>query len=109
MSTTGTVLVESKRHFLDYGEMRADEGIELAALLNKLFPVIKEATNAHRVYALATMAGAPHFHLWLVPKRKGGPVSGVKYLASSHRQPTRRAALDFSNRIRKSIQTRRGT
>lgn len=94
------MLVESKRHFLDYGEMKEDEGAELIEMLRKLFPSMKKATGADRIYSVAMMDGAPHFHLWLVPKRKGGRLRGVGYLASRHTPPTRKAAEEVSREIK---------
>ncbi len=34
-----------------------------------------------QVYLLAVMERAPHFHLWFVPKKDGGGLRGVDYLA----------------------------
>lgn len=84
MGTAGTMIIESRRHFLDFGEMTTSEGASLTKLLRRLFPVIKQATRAERIYSLATMDGVPHFHLWLVPWKKGEPLRGVTYLASEH-------------------------
>jgi hypothetical protein len=30
------------------------------------------------------MDGAPHFHLWLVPRSEDAPLRGVAYLADEH-------------------------
>src|SRR4029077_3075270 len=49
--------------------------------LNRLVPAIKAATGVQRVYFLAVMERAPHFHLWLVPKKNEGELQGVAYLA----------------------------
>ena len=84
IGTAGTMIVESRRHFLDFGEMTSIEGVGLTELLRRLFPAIKQATRAERVYLLAMMDGVPHFHLWLVPWKKDEPLSGVTYLASEH-------------------------
>jgi len=90
MGSTGTMLVESKRHFLDFGEMTQDEGAEFTRALRKIFPVIKDVTGAERVYSLAMMDGVPHFHLWLVPWKKGERLRGVKYLASEQKPPSKK-------------------
>src|ERR1700722_1149570 len=37
--------------------------------------------RVQRVYYLAVMERAPHFHLWLVPKKNVGELLGVAYLA----------------------------
>jgi diadenosine tetraphosphate (Ap4A) HIT family hydrolase len=84
MGTAGTLLIESRRHFLDFGEMTSVEGVDLAELLKRLFPAIKRTTQAERVYSIATMDGVPHFHIWLVPWKKDEPLRGVTYLASEH-------------------------
>ncbi len=85
IGTPGTMIIESRRHFLDFGEMKSVEGADLTGLLKKLFPAIKQTTQAERVYSLAMMDGVPHFHLWLVPWKKDEPLRGVTYLASEHR------------------------
>ena len=84
LGTAGTIIVESRRHFLDYGEMTPVEGADLTRLLRRLFPVIKRVARAERVYSLSTMDGVFHFHLWLIPWKKDEPLRGVTYLASEH-------------------------
>jgi diadenosine tetraphosphate (Ap4A) HIT family hydrolase len=80
-SSAGTVIVEARRHLLDFGEMTSAELADLGSILSRLVPAVKAATSAHRVYFLALMERAPHFHLWLVPKQEGGALRGVAYLA----------------------------
>ena len=80
-SSAGTVIVEARRHLLDFGEMTPAESAELGSVLNRLVPAIKAATWVKRVYFLAVMERAPHFHLWLVPKKNEGELPGVAYLA----------------------------
>jgi diadenosine tetraphosphate (Ap4A) HIT family hydrolase len=80
-SSAGTVIVEARRHLLDFGEMTPAELAELGSILNRLVPAIKAATGVQRVYFLALMERAPHFHLWLVPKKNEGELRGVAYLA----------------------------
>src|ERR1700689_821114 len=80
-SSAGTVIVEARRNLLDFGEMTPPESAELGPLLHRLVPAIKAATGAERVYYLAVMERAPHFHLWLVPKKDEGELRGVDYLA----------------------------
>src|ERR1700677_266344 len=71
-SSAGTVIVEARRHLLDFGDMTPTESAELGPILNKLVPAIKAATGVERVYYLAVMERAPHFHLWLVPRKNVG-------------------------------------
>ena len=80
-SSTGTVILEARRHLLDFGEMTPPESAELGSVLHRLVPAVKAATEVQRVYFLALMERAPHFHLWLVPKKNEGELRGVDYLA----------------------------
>lgn len=80
-SGAGTVIVEARRHLLDFGEMTPAELAELGSSLNRLVPAIKAASGVQRVYFLAVMERAPRFHLWLVPKKNEGELRGVAYLA----------------------------
>jgi diadenosine tetraphosphate (Ap4A) HIT family hydrolase len=80
-SSAGTVILEARRHLLDFGEMTPTESAEVGPLLHRLVPAIKAATGVERVYYLAVMEHSPHFHLWLVPKKDEGELRGVDYLA----------------------------
>jgi diadenosine tetraphosphate (Ap4A) HIT family hydrolase len=80
-SSAGTVIVAARRHVLDFGEMTPPESAELGSLLHRLVPAVKAATGVERVYFLALMERAAHFHLWLVPKKNEGELRGVDYLA----------------------------
>jgi diadenosine tetraphosphate (Ap4A) HIT family hydrolase len=80
-SSAGTVIVEARRHLLDFGEMTPTESAELGSVLHRLVPAIKAVTGVPRVYYLAVMERAPHFHLWLVPRKGEGELRGVAYLA----------------------------
>ena len=61
--------------------MTPAESAELGSVLHRLVPAIKVATGVQRVYYLAVMERAPHFHLWLVPRKNEGELRGVAYLA----------------------------
>jgi|SRR6202042_1021775 diadenosine tetraphosphate (Ap4A) HIT family hydrolase len=80
-ASAGTVIVEARRHLLDFGEMTPAESAQLGSILHRLVPAVKAATGVQRVYFLALMERAPHFHLWLVPKKDEGELRGVDYLA----------------------------
>jgi diadenosine tetraphosphate (Ap4A) HIT family hydrolase len=79
-SSAGTVILEARRHLLDFGDMTPAELSEVGLILNKLIPAIKAANDVQRVYYLAVMERAPHFHLWLVPKKDEGELRGAAYL-----------------------------
>ena len=80
-SSAGTVILEARRHLLDFGDMTPAELAEFGSTAHRLVPAIKAATGVQRVYLLAVMERAPHFHLWLVPKKNEGELRGVAYLA----------------------------
>ena len=80
-SSAGTVIFEARRHVLDFADMTPEELSEFGSVIHRLIPAIKAATGVQRVYYLAVMERAPHFHLWLVPKKNEGDLLGVAYLA----------------------------
>jgi diadenosine tetraphosphate (Ap4A) HIT family hydrolase len=104
-SSAGTVIVEARRHLLDFGEMNPDELTEFGSIVHRLVPAVKAATGVQRVYLLALMERAPHFHLWLVPKMNEGELRGVEYLAQ---QPPLTAshseAVAMSRKIREHFE-----
>ncbi len=100
LSTAETVIVEARRHLLDFGEMTEVESGDLGGILHRLVPAIKAATGAHRVYFLALMERAPHFHLWLVPKQDGTEPKGVEYLAQPPGPASPSDAEAMARRIR---------
>jgi diadenosine tetraphosphate (Ap4A) HIT family hydrolase len=104
-SIAGTVIVEAKRHLLDFGEMTSNESAELGPILHRLVPAVKSSTGAHRVYFLALMERAPHFHLWLVPKMEGGRLRGAAYLARRPVPMSNPAAAAISKKIRRRFQS----
>lgn len=101
--TIGTLIVESKRHLLDFGEMRRNEGTNLTEMLRKLFPAMKHATGAERIYSLATMDEVPHFHLWLVPWKRAEGLRGVRYLASEKPPPSLKEVEQTISIIKKAL------
>jgi diadenosine tetraphosphate (Ap4A) HIT family hydrolase len=86
----GTVIVQARRHLLDFGEMTPAETADFGSLLHRLVPAVKAATGVERVYYLALMERVAHFHLWLVPKKDDGDLRGVAYMAQ---QPPLTASL----------------
>jgi diadenosine tetraphosphate (Ap4A) HIT family hydrolase len=104
-SSAGTVIVEARRHLLDFGEMTPAESAELGSVLHRLVPAIKAATGVQRVYYLAVMERAPHFHLWLVPKKNEGELRGVAYLAQ---QPPLTASYSAAEAMTRKIREQFG-
>jgi diadenosine tetraphosphate (Ap4A) HIT family hydrolase len=77
----GTLFIESKGHFLDYAEMTDEESASLGNVMRKIYQALRTHTDAERIYQLTTMEGQPHFHSWLVPRRKEDQERGLKFLA----------------------------
>ena len=104
-SSAGTVILEARRHLLDFGDMTPTESAELGSILHRLVPAIKAATDVERVYYLAVMERAPHFHLWLVPKKNEGGLRGVEYLAQQPPLTTSYSAAEaMSGQIREQFE-----
>ena len=77
----GTLFIESKRHFLDYAEMTDEESSTLGNVMKKIYVALRLHTNAERIYQVTLIDGVPHFHTWLVPRRKDDAEHGMKFLA----------------------------
>ncbi len=65
----GTLFVESKRHFLDYAEMNDEESDSLGIVMRKIYRVLRQLTEAERIYQFTSIEGVPHFHSWLILQR----------------------------------------
>ena len=103
--SAGTVIVEARRHLLDSGDMTTSESRELGEILRRLLPAVKSATGVQRVYYLALMERAAHFHLWLVPKKNEGGLRGVEYLAQQPPLTTSYSAAEaMSLKIREQFE-----
>jgi len=80
MGPLGTLFIESRRHFLDYAEMTDEESASLGDVMKKIYHALKLHTGAERIYQVTLMEGIPHFHSWLVPRRKDDTERGMKFL-----------------------------
>jgi diadenosine tetraphosphate (Ap4A) HIT family hydrolase len=104
-SSAGTVIVEARRHLLDFGDMTPTESAALGPLLHRLVPAVKAATGVERVYYLALMERAAHFHLWLVPKKSEGELRGLAYMAQ---QPPLTTSFGEAEAMSRKIQAELG-
>jgi diadenosine tetraphosphate (Ap4A) HIT family hydrolase len=77
----GTLFIESRRHFLDYAEMTDEESASLGIVMRKIYYALRLHTEAERIYQVTLLEGVPHFHTWLVPRRKEDAEKGMKFLA----------------------------
>ena len=76
----GTLFIESRRHFLDYAEMTNEESASLGIVMRKIYSALRLHTEAERIYQVTLLEGVPHFHTWLVPRRKEDAEKGLKFL-----------------------------
>jgi diadenosine tetraphosphate (Ap4A) HIT family hydrolase len=96
----GSLLLESKRHFLDHSEMTADESASFGALIGRLTTAIKQVSGAERVHVYSSMDGAPHFHVWLTPRRPED-IKGRGFIVSGGycTEAAAEAAVDAMRRV----------
>ncbi len=81
--------------------MTPTESACLGPVLHRLIPAVKAATGVERVYYLALMERAAHFHLWLIPKKNEGDLRGVEYIAQQPPLTTSFSAAEaMSGKIR---------
>lgn len=76
----GTLFIESRRHFLDFAEADEQELQVYGPLLKKVYTGLKSLTGAERIYQVVLLEGIPHFHSWLVPRRKEDQERGMAFL-----------------------------
>jgi diadenosine tetraphosphate (Ap4A) HIT family hydrolase len=93
IAVPGTLIVESRRHYLDFAEMTPDESASYGPLLARLYKAIKRAIAAGRVYTLITLEGAAHFHAWLVPRAPHAHARGAAFLADDLQRTEEEALL----------------
>ena len=98
----GTLFIESRRHFLDYAEMTDQESTSLGTLMRKIYSALRQNTNAERIYQLTTMEGMPHFHSWLVPRRRDINEHGLQFLARDDSCSDEDAA-ELASKLREAI------
>jgi len=84
MSIPGELLIESRRHLLDFAGLNDDEAACYGPLLRRLYSAIKQATGAPRVYTLITLEDASHLHIWLIPRPEDADARGITFLQQDH-------------------------
>ena len=98
----GTLFIESRRHFLDYAEMTAEESVSLGEVMRKIYRALRLHTDAERIYQYTSIEGVPHFHSWLVPRSKTISEQGLKFLARDDSCSDEEAAV-LANRLREAM------
>lgn len=98
----GTLFIESRRHFLDYSEMTPEESTSLGNILKKMYSALRLHTGAERIYQVTLMEGVPHFHSWLVPRRKEDTERGMKFLVRDDSCSDEEASI-LAGKLRKAM------
>jgi diadenosine tetraphosphate (Ap4A) HIT family hydrolase len=99
----GTLLVEARRHYLDYAEMTPDEAASYGPLLHRLYEALKGTVNAERVYHIVLLEGQPHFHAWLVPRSEGQSKRGIAFLADEGQSCDESEAQQLVRTLRQTL------
>jgi diadenosine tetraphosphate (Ap4A) HIT family hydrolase len=108
MSEPGSMLVESRRHVLDPGDMTEDELRSLNALIPRFYRAMHDGLDVERVYLVAATSSNPHFHAWLHPCNPVEGERGVTFLARDH-SCTEAEAREASARVAERLPARAAT
>jgi diadenosine tetraphosphate (Ap4A) HIT family hydrolase len=95
----GTIFIESKRHFLDFAEFNSEEQRSYGIVASKVSAALKQLTDATRIYHLSMVEGIPHFHVWLIPRRKDVEETSLAFL-SRNDSCSEEDAIAFANQLR---------
>lgn len=79
-SVLGQLVMESKRHFLDFSDMSDEEARSYGYIVKKLYTILKQVTGAERVYSLVTIEGTPHFHVHFIPRMSQSLTKGLTFI-----------------------------
>jgi len=102
LAAPGTLLIESRRHLLDFAEMTLEESATYGPLLARVYTAIRQVTGAERVYSLVTLEGAAHFHSWHIPRLPNEAARGAALLAA-HQQCSEADALAAAEALRAAL------
>jgi histidine triad (HIT) family protein len=69
----GWVIIETRRHVHELGDLNDAESRELGPLMTRLARALAQTVGAEHVYAFLIGDGVPHFHLHLFPRYPGTP------------------------------------
>ncbi|MEV4807736.1 hypothetical protein AB0K18_47745 [Nonomuraea sp. NPDC049421] len=81
-SRSGTMKIISRRHFVDFADMSAEEAASFGPLLARLDRALRATTDAERVHLVSTRDRVQHFHAWLYPRPAAHPLRGTDFLAA---------------------------
>ncbi|MBP1993051.1 HIT family protein [Paenibacillus eucommiae] len=97
-SVVGQLVIESKRHFLDFADMTDEEAASYGFLVKKLYAFIKQITGAERVYSLVTIDGVPHFHAHFIPRTSDSLTKGINYI-SQEKSCDEKDAIEIAQKL----------
>lgn len=83
IAVLGQLVIESKRHFLDFSNMTVNEARSYGTLMQKTYSVLRKVTGAERIYTLMMLEGADHFHVHLIPRAADSKVKGMELIAQT--------------------------
>jgi diadenosine tetraphosphate (Ap4A) HIT family hydrolase len=69
----GWVVIETRRHVHELGDLNDAESRELGPLMARLAWALAQMVGAEHVYSFLMGDGVPHFHLHLFPRYPGTP------------------------------------
>ena len=89
--------------------MTTAESASFGALIGRLTTAIKQVSGAERVHVYSSMDGAPHFHVWLTPRRPDD-VKGRGFIVSGGycTDAAAEAAVDAMRRVLPGVTAGRG-
>ncbi|GIP26695.1 hypothetical protein J23TS9_18250 [Paenibacillus sp. J23TS9] len=79
-SVLGQLVIESKRHFLDFSDMTDEEAKSYGYVVKKIYTILKQMTDAERIYSVITIDGVPHFHAHFIPRMSYSVTKGMTYI-----------------------------
>jgi diadenosine tetraphosphate (Ap4A) HIT family hydrolase len=98
----GTLFIESRRHFLDFAEFNDEEQASYGILAKRISAILKQLTNAERIYQVSMVVGIPHFHAWLVPRTQDISDHGIAFLARDD-SCTEEDAIALAGKLREAM------
>jgi len=102
LGPSGTLFIESKRHFLDFAEFNDEEQASYGILAKRISVALKQLTNAERIYHVSMVEGVPHFHVWLIPRTKDISEHGIAFLARDD-SCNEEDAIALANKLREAM------
>ncbi|MUT67422.1 HIT family protein [Paenibacillus sp. NEAU-GSW1] len=105
-SVIGQLVIESKRHFLDFSDMNDEEARSYGYVVKKLYAALKQITGAERVYSLITIDGVPHFHAHFIPRMSHSLTKGMTFI-SQEKSCNENEAVEIAQKLRNMFTSER--